>query len=103
MRRQLETELLDEVPAHVPAAQHSRRDLRRINLCMGNARLVAANTSEACTYLWKLHQSGKLQLDLKPVNAVLGFTNMLMKLLADAKAETVAVIFCVTWKFVHLV
>lgn len=37
------------------------------------ARLVAANTSEACTFLWKLHQAGKLQLDLKPVNAVLGY------------------------------
>ncbi len=38
-----------------------------------DARLVAANTSEACTYLWRLHQSGKLQLDLRPVNAVLGY------------------------------
>ncbi len=37
------------------------------------ARLVAANTSEACTYLWRLHQQGKLQLDLRPVNAVLGY------------------------------
>src|SRR5689334_23523149 len=31
--------------------------------------------------------------DGTPVNAVLGFTNMLMKLLADLKAEAVAVIF----------
>jgi len=38
-----------------------------------DARLVAANTSEACTYLWRLHQTGKLQLDLKPINAVLGY------------------------------
>ena len=38
-----------------------------------DAQAVAANTSEACTYLWKLHQQGKLQLDLKPVNAVLGY------------------------------
>jgi Fe-S oxidoreductase len=37
------------------------------------SRLVAANTSEACGYLWKLHQSGKLQLDLRPVNVVLGY------------------------------
>jgi len=37
------------------------------------ARLVAANTFEACSFLWKLHQSGKLQLDLRPVNAVLGY------------------------------
>ena len=47
MRRQLETELLDELPAHDPAAQHSRRDLRRINLCMGNARLVAASLTRS--------------------------------------------------------
>jgi FAD/FMN-containing dehydrogenase/Fe-S oxidoreductase len=38
-----------------------------------DARLVAANTSEACTFLWKLHQAGKLQLDLRPVNALLGY------------------------------
>jgi Fe-S oxidoreductase len=38
-----------------------------------DARLVAANTSEACAFLWKLHQEGKLQLDLRPVNAVLGY------------------------------
>jgi len=31
--------------------------------------------------------------DGTPVNAVLGFTNMLMKLLADRRAEAVAVIF----------
>jgi Fe-S oxidoreductase len=37
------------------------------------ARLVAANTSEACTFLWRLHQAGKLQLDLRPINAVLGY------------------------------
>jgi len=38
-----------------------------------DVRLVAANTSEACTYLWRLHQSGKLKLDFKPVNASLGY------------------------------
>jgi FAD/FMN-containing dehydrogenase/Fe-S oxidoreductase len=38
-----------------------------------DARLVAANTSEACGYLWRLHQRGKLQLDLRPINAVLGY------------------------------
>ncbi|MEX2561496.1 MAG: heterodisulfide reductase-related iron-sulfur binding cluster, partial [Pirellulales bacterium] len=38
-----------------------------------DARLVADNTSEACTYLWNLHLVGKLQLDLKPVNASLGY------------------------------
>lgn len=38
-----------------------------------DARLVAENTSEACSYLWKLHQDGQLELDLKPVNATLGY------------------------------
>ncbi|MCE9603950.1 MAG: anaerobic glycerol-3-phosphate dehydrogenase subunit C [Planctomycetia bacterium] len=37
------------------------------------ARLVAANTQEACHYLWTLHAAGKLQLDFKPVNAVVGY------------------------------
>jgi Fe-S oxidoreductase len=37
------------------------------------ARLVADNTSEACSFLWKLHQAGKLQLDLRPVNVTLGY------------------------------
>ncbi len=38
-----------------------------------DARLVAANSSEACTYLWKLHQTGELQLDLRPINFTLGY------------------------------
>ena len=38
-----------------------------------DARLVAENTSEACTYLWKMHTLGKLQLDLRPINATLGY------------------------------
>ena len=38
-----------------------------------DARLVAENTSEACPYLWRLHQSGKLELDFKPVNATVGY------------------------------
>ncbi|HET6884193.1 MAG TPA: anaerobic glycerol-3-phosphate dehydrogenase subunit C [Pirellulales bacterium] len=38
-----------------------------------DARLVADNTSEACAYLWNMHLTGKLQLDLKPVNATVGY------------------------------
>jgi Fe-S oxidoreductase len=38
-----------------------------------DSRLVADNTQEACTYLWNLHQTGKLQLDLDPVNAVVAY------------------------------
>jgi len=38
-----------------------------------DARLVAKNTSEACSYLWKMHQAGNLQLDMRPVNITLGY------------------------------
>jgi Fe-S oxidoreductase len=38
-----------------------------------DARLVAENASEACTYLWKMHTLGRLQLDLKPINAGLAY------------------------------
>jgi Fe-S oxidoreductase len=38
-----------------------------------DARLVADNTTEACTYLWRLHQQGLLQLDLRPLNAAIGY------------------------------
>ena len=31
-----------------------------------DSQLVADNTSEACDYLWRMHQAGKLELDLKP-------------------------------------
>lgn len=38
MERIVQQELLDELPPSDPGAQHSRRDLRRINGLMGNAR-----------------------------------------------------------------
>ena len=38
-----------------------------------DARAVAENTSEACAYLWQLHQRGKLQLDFKPLSATVGY------------------------------
>jgi hypothetical protein len=40
--RILETEWLDSLPASDPRAAHARRDLRRVNSIMGNARHVAA-------------------------------------------------------------
>ena len=40
---------------------------------MDDVRLVSENTSEACTYLWRLHQQGILELDLKPINATVGY------------------------------
>ena len=41
MERSVQAELLDELPADDPRAVGSRRDLRRINALMGNARLMA--------------------------------------------------------------
>jgi Fe-S oxidoreductase len=38
-----------------------------------DARLVAAHTHEACTYLWRLHEAGKLALDFQPLTLVLGY------------------------------
>jgi hypothetical protein len=40
--RIIETEWLDSLPASDPRAEHSRRDLRRVNTLMGNARHIAA-------------------------------------------------------------
>jgi hypothetical protein len=40
MTRVLQPELLDALPATDPRAIHSRRDLRRINSVMGNARVI---------------------------------------------------------------
>jgi hypothetical protein len=41
MERYVEPEWLDELPASAPAAIGSRRDLRRLNTLMGNARMIA--------------------------------------------------------------
>jgi FAD/FMN-containing dehydrogenase/Fe-S oxidoreductase len=37
------------------------------------ARLVAEHTQDACDYLWRLHQDGRLELDFRPVNATVGY------------------------------
>lgn len=38
-----------------------------------DVRLVAKNTTDACDYLWKMHQSGHLELNFRPVNASVGY------------------------------
>ncbi|HEX4128478.1 MAG TPA: anaerobic glycerol-3-phosphate dehydrogenase subunit C [Pirellulales bacterium] len=38
-----------------------------------DTRLVAANTVDACAYLWNLHLTGKLQLDMRPLNVVVNY------------------------------
>jgi FAD/FMN-containing dehydrogenase/Fe-S oxidoreductase len=38
-----------------------------------DARLVSQNTRDVCDYLWQLHRSGQLELDLKPQNLTAGY------------------------------
>jgi FAD/FMN-containing dehydrogenase/Fe-S oxidoreductase len=38
-----------------------------------DAQFVAQHTTEACSYLWKMHTLGALRLDFKPVNTTLGY------------------------------
>ncbi|MEK6246791.1 MAG: heterodisulfide reductase-related iron-sulfur binding cluster, partial [Planctomycetales bacterium] len=38
-----------------------------------DSRLVADNTSEICTYLWRMHQAGSMRLDLRPLNVKLAY------------------------------
>lgn len=56
-------------PSAALAIRHEYLNL----LSDSDAELVAANTTDASSYLWKLHQGGDLQLDFKPVNAAIGY------------------------------
>jgi hypothetical protein len=47
MERSIQRELLDDLPGADPLAIGSRRDLRRLNVWMGNARLTAARLAPA--------------------------------------------------------
>ncbi len=38
-----------------------------------DARLVAEKSSEACQFLWDLHNAGKLALDLRPLHWLIGY------------------------------
>ena len=38
-----------------------------------DAHLVAENTSDICSYLWRMHQAGQLELDWKPINGIIGY------------------------------
>jgi FAD/FMN-containing dehydrogenase/Fe-S oxidoreductase len=38
-----------------------------------DAKLVAEHTHEACAYLWKLHEAGKLELNFQPLNLAFGY------------------------------
>lgn len=47
MIRTLHAELVDDLPAHHPAAIETRRDLRRINTLMGHARIFVRSLKKA--------------------------------------------------------
>jgi Fe-S oxidoreductase len=38
-----------------------------------DVKLVAAHTHEACTYLWKMHEAGKLALNFRPLDLTLSY------------------------------
>jgi Fe-S oxidoreductase len=38
-----------------------------------DSKLVAEHTHEACSYLWGLHEAGKLELNFQPLNLALGY------------------------------
>ena len=38
-----------------------------------DVKLVADNTHDACAYLWRLHEAGKLELNFQPLNLSLGY------------------------------
>jgi len=54
-----------------PAAAHTLVHEYGYLLDDDDAKLVAQNTSEACTFLWRMHTAGKLRLDLHPIRATL--------------------------------
>src|SRR6185503_14237227 len=38
-----------------------------------DSKLVAEHSHEACSYLWGLHEAGKLELNFQPLNLALGY------------------------------
>jgi tRNA G46 methylase TrmB len=57
MERCIQREWLDELPPEEPRAIQSRRDLKRINAWMGNARILAHEIKFA-----RLHQRSALRV-----------------------------------------
>ena len=62
-------EIVATEPSAVLALTHEYRNL----LDDDDVQLVAESTTEACTYLWRMHEAGKLELDFRPVNLTLGY------------------------------
>ncbi|MEN6451629.1 MAG: anaerobic glycerol-3-phosphate dehydrogenase subunit C [Thermoguttaceae bacterium] len=62
-----------DIIATEPAAALCLRHEYRQLLDDDEARLVAANSSDAGSYLWRMHTRGQLQLDLRPLNVSIGY------------------------------
>ncbi|MFI4873790.1 MAG: anaerobic glycerol-3-phosphate dehydrogenase subunit C [Blastopirellula sp. JB062] len=62
-------EIVATEPSAVMCLKHEYRQL----LGSEEADLVAAGTTEACHYIWGLHQSGELNLDFRPLHVSVGF------------------------------
>jgi Fe-S oxidoreductase len=62
-----------EIAATEPAAALCLTHEYPILLEEEDARLVAANAGEACNLLWRMHNSGQLHLDFRPVRATVGY------------------------------
>ncbi|MCC6494073.1 MAG: FAD-binding protein [Pirellulales bacterium] len=50
-----------------------KREYRHLLGDDSDAELVSENVMEACHYLWRWHQRGRLQLDLKPLDMTVGY------------------------------
>jgi Fe-S oxidoreductase len=62
-----------QIIATEPAAALCLREEYVHLLGTDDARLVAQNTFEATDYLWRMQQSGELELDFKPLNVSVGY------------------------------
>ncbi|MFO0916425.1 MAG: FAD-linked oxidase C-terminal domain-containing protein [Pirellulales bacterium] len=56
-------------PAAALALTHEYRNLQDDE----DAQLIATHTSDACDYLWRLHEQGLLELDFNPVHLHVGY------------------------------
>lgn len=62
-------EIVATEPSAVMCLKHEYRQL----LGSEEADLVAEGTTEACHYIWGLHQSGELNLDFRPLHVSVGY------------------------------
>ncbi|MCS7236993.1 MAG: FAD-binding protein [Thermoguttaceae bacterium] len=62
-----------QVVATEPAAALALKKEYPLLDSSADTQLVAESTTEACSYLWMLHQEGRLQLDFRPVPLTVGY------------------------------